>query len=59
MREENSLQAETPPENEAQVDHVRRKITAGMKAADEGRVVPHEEVKKRFLSGTGFPIPCR
>ncbi len=29
--------------------YVRKKIEAGMKAADEGRVVPHEEVKKRFI----------
>ncbi|MFL6236314.1 MAG: hypothetical protein ACJ76N_24495 [Thermoanaerobaculia bacterium] len=30
--------------------YVRQKIAAGIQAADEGRVVPHEEVKKRFLS---------
>lgn len=30
--------------------YVRQKIAAGLKAADEGRVVPHEEVKRRFLS---------
>ncbi len=29
--------------------YVRKKIESGIKAADEGRVVPHEEVKKRFL----------
>ena len=29
--------------------YVRKKIEAGIKAADEGRVVPHEEVKKRFM----------
>jgi len=29
--------------------YVRKKIEAGIKAADEGRVVPHEEVRKRFL----------
>jgi predicted transcriptional regulator len=29
--------------------YVRKKIAAGIKAADEGRVIPHEEVKKRFL----------
>jgi hypothetical protein len=28
---------------------VRRKIEAGIQAADEGEVVPHELVKKRFL----------
>jgi predicted transcriptional regulator len=30
--------------------YVRQKIAVGIQAADEGRVVPHEEVKKRFLS---------
>jgi predicted transcriptional regulator len=30
--------------------YVRQKIAAGLKAADEGRVIPHEEVKRRFLS---------
>ncbi len=30
--------------------YVRQKIAAGLRAADEGRVVPHEEVKRRFLS---------
>ncbi|HEY2295046.1 MAG TPA: hypothetical protein VGM86_30450 [Thermoanaerobaculia bacterium] len=30
--------------------YVRQKIALGIQAADEGRVVPHEEVKKRFLS---------
>ncbi|MDE3020133.1 MAG: hypothetical protein KGO52_00825 [Nitrospirota bacterium] len=29
--------------------YVRKKIAAGIHAADEGRVVPHEEVKKRFI----------
>jgi len=29
--------------------YVRKKIEAGIKAGDEGRVVPHEEVKKRFI----------
>lgn len=29
--------------------YVHKKIAQGIKAADEGRVVPHEEVKKRFL----------
>lgn len=28
--------------------YVRMKIVQGKQAADEGRVVPHEEVKKRF-----------
>jgi predicted transcriptional regulator len=30
--------------------YVCRKIDAGIQAANEGRVVPHEEVKKRFLA---------
>jgi predicted transcriptional regulator len=30
--------------------YVRQKLEAGLKASDEGRVVPHEEVKKRFLA---------
>ena len=29
--------------------YVRKKIAAGIKAADEGRVIQHEAVKKRFL----------
>jgi predicted transcriptional regulator len=30
--------------------YVRRKIAEGVKAADEGRVVSQEEVKRRFLA---------
>lgn len=30
--------------------YVRQKIAAGIQAANEGRVVSHEEVKRRFLS---------
>ena len=29
--------------------YVRKKIEAGVKAADEGRVFPHAAVKKRFI----------
>lgn len=29
--------------------YVRQKISAGLRAADEGRVVSHEDVKKKFL----------
>ena len=29
--------------------YVRKKIETGINAADEGRVVPHEEIKKRFI----------
>lgn len=32
--------------------YVKKKIERGMRAAQEGRVIPHEEVKKRFLSKT-------
>jgi predicted transcriptional regulator len=28
--------------------HLKKKIETGIKAADEGRVVPHEEVKRMF-----------
>ena len=28
--------------------YVKKKIALGIKAADEGRVVPHEEVKRMF-----------
>ena len=30
--------------------YVKKKIAAGLKAADEGRIISHEEVKKRLLS---------
>lgn len=30
--------------------YVRQKIMAGIKAADEGRVIPHEEVRMKFYS---------
>lgn len=29
---------------------VRKKIAKGIEAADQGRAVPHDEVKKLFLS---------
>ena len=29
--------------------YVKKKIEIGLKAAEDGRVVPHEEVKKRFF----------
>jgi predicted transcriptional regulator len=29
--------------------YVRKKIEAGIQAADEGKVMPHDAVKKRFL----------
>ena len=30
--------------------YVRQKIQAGVKAVEQGRVVPHEDVKRRFAS---------
>lgn len=33
--------------------YVKEKIKIGLKAAEEGRIVSHEEVKKRFLSNEG------
>ena len=30
--------------------YVRKKIAKGIEAAEQGRVAPHEEVKKQFLS---------
>jgi predicted transcriptional regulator len=48
--EKNTLQRPEKPDDESRSDYVRRKIAAGIKAADEGRLVPHEEVKKRFCS---------
>lgn len=30
--------------------YVRRKLEAGIQAADAGRLIPHEDVKKRFLT---------
>ena len=30
--------------------YVRKKIARGIEAADQGRVVPQDEVKKQFLS---------
>jgi len=29
--------------------YVRKKIDEGLKAADEGRLISHEEVKQRYL----------
>ena len=30
--------------------YVKKKLELALKSADEGRIVSHEEVKKRFLS---------
>ena len=29
--------------------YVKKKIDEGLKAADEGKLIPHEDVKKKFL----------
>ena len=33
--------------------YVRQQIELGMQDSREGRVIPHHEVKKRFLTGKG------
>lgn len=30
--------------------YVKKKIATGIKAAEEGRTIPHEKVKKKFLT---------
>ena len=30
--------------------YIRKKVETGLKAAEQGDVVPHEEVKRRFLN---------
>jgi len=45
--------ADRLPDSASYVDamyelYVRMKIARGMQAAEEGRVVPHDEVKRRF-----------
>ncbi len=30
--------------------YVRKKIAAGLKAAEEGKLISHEEVKRRFAA---------
>lgn len=29
--------------------YIRKKIEVGINAADEGKVIPHEDIKKRFI----------
>lgn len=41
---ENAIEDDLPDEL-----YVRQKIEAGLYAAEEGRVISHEEVKRRFL----------
>ena len=53
LREEAARLLDRLPDNATWDDlmyeiYVRRKIDEGLQAADEGRVIPHEEVKKRF-----------
>jgi len=33
--------------------YVKQKIEAGLKAADDGRTVPHEEARRRLLGDAG------
>ncbi len=44
-----SLPEETTWEEILYKMYIMKKVEAGIKAADEGRVVSHEEVKARFL----------
>lgn len=55
IKEEACKVIETLPDNATRGDlmyelYVRQKIEAGIRAADEGRVISHEQVKQRFLS---------
>jgi predicted transcriptional regulator len=55
VREEAQKLIEALPEETSWDDliyqmYVRKKIARGIEAADQGRVVAHEEVKKQFLS---------
>jgi predicted transcriptional regulator len=46
----NSLPEETSWEDVIYQVYVRKKIEKGIEAADQGRAVAHDEVKKQFLS---------
>lgn len=35
--------------------YVKRKIEAGLKAVEEGRTIPHEEMKRRSCKTGGSP----
>ena len=55
IKEEAHKVIDSLPENATWDDlmyelYVRQKIEAGIRAADEGRVISHEQVKQRFLS---------
>jgi predicted transcriptional regulator len=55
VREEAQKLIEALPEETSWDDliyqmYVRKKIAKGIEAAEQGRVVAHEEVKKQFLS---------
>lgn len=55
IKEEARKVIETLPDNATWDDliyelYVRQKIEAGIRAADEGRVISHEQVKQRFLT---------
>jgi predicted transcriptional regulator len=54
-KEEAKRLIESLPENASWDDimyelYVKKKLSDSLKAASEGRIVPHEEVKKRFSS---------
>jgi len=55
VREEAQKLIDALPEENSWEDliyqmYVRKKIAKGIEAADQGRVVAHDEVKKQFLS---------
>jgi predicted transcriptional regulator len=55
IKEEARKVIDSLPENATWDDlmyelYVRQKIEAGIQAAEEGRVISHEQVKQRFLS---------
>jgi predicted transcriptional regulator len=55
VREEAQKLIEALPEETSWDDliyqmYVRKKIAMGIEAAKQGRAVPHDEVKKQFLS---------
>lgn len=53
MKRPEELSNRVPRDDRRYELYVRRKIAEGVKAADEGRVVSHEEVKRRFLTHFG------
>jgi predicted transcriptional regulator len=54
IREEAQKAIQTLPDEASWDDvmyeiYVRKKIDTGIKAAEAGKLIPHEQVKKRFL----------